>query len=85
VNNVILATSRARQEKLMEVAQGYDLAHAKVAGWRAVNEMVQYKKHQRRNRRAEQTVPTAMLDNNKPEEGYAPPKLRTEETLGYDE
>lgn len=78
VNNVILTTSRERREKLLKAAYSYDLAHAKVAGWRAVNEMVQEKKQERTQKRRNVGA-TEVNETN------APPTLRSDDVLRYDD
>ena len=90
VNSTILATSRTRPEKLLKVAESYDRAHAKVAGWRSINETVQEKKRRRLEGQSksrilqEQSMPPG--DDHLDSSGgrtHAPSTLRTDETLGY--
>jgi hypothetical protein len=86
VNNTILANSRSRQEKLMKVAQSYDLAHAKVAGWRAINEAVQSKKLGRLGHRKASLVPVPEVQtSNSSTQSLPAPTLHTDENLGYDD
>ena len=74
----------------MKVAQSYDLAHAKVMGWRAVNEAIQQKKQQRlsNRNRTEQAAPIETVDeipDGLPGQSLPPPTLHTDENLGYDD
>ena len=95
VNHTIATASGTRQDKLLKTAYECDLAHAKVSGWRAVNEMVHEKRFRRlQNRRQapatkhrdeSQEEPTAQDAQSTTDYDAPPAALHSEDVLGYDD
>jgi hypothetical protein len=84
-NDVVAATSRTQEEKLLKVAYEYDVAHAKAAGWRAINDEVQQKKANRLKAKAAANAAKQYEKDTTGLTSESAGRIHSEDVLGYDD